>query len=112
MVSVFIAMPYGDHNPLEVRLRNTENAMAVWHQLADLGFMPYCPHLSHFLHEYSARERQSWLAHSRHWLTKCDTMLICGWSEGVTMEAGVAMSLHIPVFSDIESLCKAYQVLV
>ena len=109
MIKVYIAMPYGDHNTLEQRRQhNTENAMAVWHTLANAGFAPFCPHLSHFLHEYRNRDRTHWLAQSAQWVDACDCLLALGESEGVTMEVNRALSLRKPVFRMIGSLGDAY----
>ena len=109
MIRVYIAMPYGDYNTLEQRQYNTEKAMAVWHTLADAGFAPFCPHLSHFLHEFRNRPRERWLAQSISWVSVCDCVLALGEeSEGVRMEINLALSLNKPVFRMLGSLADAY----
>ena len=108
MITVFIAMPYGDDNSAEVRKLNTDKAMAVWHTLADAGFLPFCPHLSHFLHEYRARPRKEWLMHAMLWLEKCDCVLTFGNSEGVSGEVRRAHLLGKPVFTMYGDLASAY----
>ena len=75
MIKVFIAMPYGDHNALEQRLSNTGKAMDVFTLLADAGFAPFCPHLSHFIHERNSRDRMHWLAQTSAWVIACDCLL-------------------------------------
>lgn len=109
MISVYIAMPYGDHNSLERRQKNAEKAMAVWHTLADAGFAPFCPHLSHFLHEFRNRERSSWLCQTLHWVDKCDCVLAVGEeTEGVQAEIARAWSQGKPVFKTFGDLGQAY----
>lgn len=108
MIRVYIAMPYGDHNSLEQRQRNTDAAMRVWHLLADAGFAPFCPHLSHFLHEFSNRERMHWLSQTAAWIEPCDCVLALGESEGVDDEVSRAFSMGKPVFRIISDLGDAY----
>lgn len=112
MTTVFIAMPYGDHNDLATRESNTKAAMSVWHQLADYGFLAYCPHLSHYLHEACFRSRSFWLANSVAWLEKCDCVLAIGESDGVKREIVRAWSLGKPVFRTMKELCDCYGVCV
>lgn len=108
MIRVYIAMPYGDHNTLEQRHYNTVKAMAVWHTLADAGFAPFCPHLSHFLHEYRNRDRMHWLAQTASWVDVCECVLALGESDGVKEEVARALSQKIPVFRTLGDLGAAY----
>lgn len=108
MIKVFIAMPYGDDNTLEQRQYNAEKAMDVFTTLADAGFAPFCPHLSHFLHERHPRDRFHWLAQSSAWVPVCDCILALGESEGVNGEISVALANGMPVFRMIGALTDAY----
>jgi hypothetical protein len=109
MIYVYIASPYGDHNGLNTRLKNTHTAMDAWHRLADAGFAPYCPLLSHFLHERSNRPRPHWLCHSLLWVDRCDCVLALGEiSEGMKSEIARAQADGKPVFYSFEELGKAY----
>lgn len=109
MITIFICMQYGDDNDLETRRCHAEHAMRVWHILADAGFQPYCPLLSHFLHELSPRPRKHWLAQSRAWVDKCDCLLVVGLiTEGMKQEIADAHFSHIPVFGSIDQLAAAY----
>ena len=109
MIKVFIAMPYGDHNTTEKRLQNTEQAMDVWTTLADAGFAPFCPHLSHFIHERCPRDRTHWLAQTSAWVASCDCLLASGESEGVLGEVKLAVVHSMPVFRSIKALADAYK---
>lgn len=109
MIKVFVCMPYGDHNDLGTRELHTMEAMSVWHELADNGFYPFCPHLSHFLHEHSNRDRIRWLAHALTWLSQCDCLLALGEpTEGMRQEIRHARSRNMPVFRTIKTLYQAY----
>ena len=108
MIRVFIASPYGDHNDLPTRTRHTEESMEIWHRLSAAGFTPFCPLLSHFLHEFKARPREHWLGQSLAWVGSCDCLLAIGNSEGVRLEVASAHRQHIPVFRSVESLTEAY----
>ncbi len=109
MIHVFIASPYGDHNDLATRKANVEASMALWHRLADAGFAPFCPLLSHFLHEYSPRPRAHWLAQSLAWVERCDCILAIGESsEGMAREILRARIESKPVFLSVEALGAAY----
>ena len=108
MIRVSIAMPYGDDNDLATRQYRTEQSMAVWHTLSAAGFAPFCPLLSHFLHEFRPRTREHWLAQSASWVDVCDCVLALGDSEGIRMEVALALSQKIPVFRMIGALGDAY----
>ena len=109
MIKVFIAMPYGDHNTLEQRQYNAEKAMDVFTTLADAGFAPFCPHLSHFIHERNPRERRHWLSQTSAWVTASDCVLALGDSEGVNAEVNLALANKMPVFRTIGALLDAYE---
>ena len=109
MIHVFIASAYGDHNDLATREANTKAAMTIWHRLADAGFAPFCPLLSHYLHEYNPRSRQHWLAQSLAWVERCDCVLaICNPSDGMRREMNRALADCKPVFRSIEALAEAF----
>lgn len=108
-IHVFICMPYGDHNDVDVRLENTRRAMDVWHTLAGKFLFPFCPHLSHFLHQHDPKERNFWLNQSIEWVSKCDCVLAIGKrTPGMQDECLEARRLNKPVFDSIDQLLKAY----
>lgn len=105
MLTVFISMPYGDHNDEATRLANTQAAMDVWHALADGGFAPFCPHLSHFLNERRPRPREDWLRQCAEWMRVCDCLLAIGEpTEGMRQEIDLARRLGKLVFTSTEQL--------
>lgn len=101
---IYIAGPYS--NAPEA---NVSRAMAAWHALADVGFVPYCPHLTHFLHLHQRRDYQEWLAHDLQWLALCNAVLrLPGDSSGADIETLYAIERAIPVFRTIEVLVQAF----
>lgn len=113
-IYVYIAAPYGDHNDADTRLVHTKVAMSVWHKLADLKFIPFCPLLSHFLHEFHPRPRDEWMDHATAWLAKCDCVLAVTprdeWSPGMREEINLAREWGMPVFQSTVDLARAYGV--
>lgn len=101
IAKVYIAAPYTSPDPAV----NTAIAMAMWHHLRDLGFSPFCPHLSHFLHIHKARPYQEWLDYDNEWIEVCDVLLrLPGDSSGADDEITLALNLDIPVCYSVDSL--------
>lgn len=63
---VYIAAPYSS-----APSANTERAMDIWNQLADLGIPAICPHLTHFLHNRHPRPYDDWLDYDFVLLNHC-----------------------------------------
>lgn len=102
-IRVYIAGPYsgGDVG------KNIREAMIAWHRLRNLGFIPFCPHLSHFLHLLIPLEYEDWLLWDLEWLRVCDAVLrLPGESPGADREVLAANDLNIPVFTTIEALIE------
>ena len=109
MIYVFIAGPLNDSAPIGEREANVQQAMAVWHRLCDAGFIPYCPHLSHFLNRHTWRPRNEWLVHSLRWLDKCDCVFrLPGESSGSDQEVIRARMDGKPVFTSIDVMKEVY----
>lgn len=88
--------------------------MVIWHQLWDMGYAPYCPHLSHFLHLHQPRPYEEWLDFDNNFIPGSDGLFrFAGQSRGADKEVGLAISLGIPVFTNLavmETYFKAYPV--
>lgn len=101
MKKVYVAGPYTKGDVAV----NVKNAIDAGSQLADAGFAPMIPHLSHFWHLVSPRPYDYWIALDLEFLPFCDYLLrIPGESSGADNEVAVAESLGIPVFFSVESL--------
>lgn len=102
---VYVAGPYtkGD---VAINVRNALEAANV---LANLGFWPFVPHLSHFWHLVFPRPYDFWTGLDNVFLPHCDALLrLEGESKGSDAEVALAESLGIPVFYDIDHLVEAY----
>lgn len=101
MKRIFVSGPYtkGD-----VAI-NVKNAIDTSNTLIDMGFAPFCPHLTHFLHMHKAQEYEKWLEIDVAFLKICDAVLrIPGESNGADLEIKSALELNIPVFYNIHDL--------
>lgn len=101
MKIIYVAGPYtkGD-----VAL-NVKKAMEVSTELIKNGFIPYCPHLCHFLHIHEPQSYETWMEIGMAFLDKCDAMIrIPGESSGSDREVERAKELKIPVFYSVSHL--------
>ncbi len=104
MKKVFISGPYtnGDTG------YNVNRAIEVADILADLGFAPYVPHLTHFWHIMSPKPYEFWLELDKEFLLCCDCVLrLAGKSSGADAEVELAKKRNIPVYFSIEELVEA-----
>ena len=100
-MKIYIAGPYTNPDPAI----NVAKAMEAWHRLTDLGFIPFCPHLCHFLHIHEARPYEVWFKWSQAWIECCDIMLrLPGSSKGADREEDHFRDLDRPVFHSIEGI--------
>ena len=100
---VYIAGPYSKGDVVV----NVREAMLAWHKLRNCGFIPFCPHLNHFLHLLIPLEYEKWLLWDLEWLAVCDALLrLPGESPGADRECRAAKDLGIPVFDSIEAVVK------
>jgi len=90
--------------------RNVRVAMKAADLLIQMGFAPYVPHLSHFLHMMAPHDYEVWMAIGLAWLRQCDAVLrLPGESPGADREVEVARILEIPVFHSVEELVEAFK---
>jgi hypothetical protein len=102
-ISVYIASAYTI--PEGKQLENVLNSFDVYHQLVDLGYFPYAPLHSHFIHEHHPLPYLKWMQIDYYWLSKCDCVLrLPGESPGADAEVGYAKKKQIPVFCNITEM--------
>ena len=111
---IYIAGKYSAKTKKE-REKNTKEAMKAWWKLIDSGFLPFCPHLSHFLtgdNPTFGMDRnppaEFWYQYDAEWLKLCDAILVISNSDGVAKEIEIAQSLLIPVFYSVRELIAFY----
>ena len=101
MKKIYIAGPYSKG---DVAI-NVKRAMDVANVLINMGFAPFCPHLSHFLHMNNAQPYEKWLDLDNQFIPVCDALLrLPGESSGSDKEVALAESLGIPVYYSINDL--------
>jgi hypothetical protein len=101
MKRIYIAGPYTKGDVAV----NVKKAMDIANELINLGYAPYCPHLSHYLHINNAQPYQIWLDLDNEFVKVCDVLLrIPGDSSGADKEVELAKSLKIPVVYSIEDI--------
>src|SRR4051812_29216914 len=98
---VYVAGPYSQGDPLA----NTHAAMDAGSHLLDLGFAPFVPHLSHYLHERGPKDYEAWMALDFAWVVAAQALLrLPGESSGADREVALAGKFGIPVFHDVADL--------
>lgn len=104
---VYISAPY----TLGDTALNVSRAIIVADALADCGYVPYIPHLTHFWHMIRPRSYEYWLKYDIEWLDKCDVVLrLSGESKGADIEVSHALSKGIPVVLSINELKQIYPI--
>ena len=102
---IYIAGPYSTG---DVAI-NVRKAMDAWEELFNLGYAPFIPHTSHFIHMVHEHPYLEWLDYDNEWVPVCNVLLrIPGKSSGADKEVELAKSLGIPVFYSIEELHKYF----
>lgn len=84
---------------------NVRNAILAANQLADLGFCPFLPHLTHFWHLVCPRPYEFWIGLDSQFLQFCHGLLrLDGTSMGADREVALAKSINIPIFYTVEGV--------
>ena len=105
MIKVFISGPYS----LGDTAVNVKKAMDLSNQLMEIGYAPYCPHLTHFLHIINPQPYEKWLELDIEYLKICDALIrIPGISSGADKEEQFAIANNIPVFNSIIKLSNHF----
>jgi hypothetical protein len=96
---VYIAGPYTKGDVAV----NVRNAIEAANRLADIGYAPFVPHLTHFWHLTFPRPYEFWCELDNAFLPHCDILLrLPGESAGADREVALAHKLRIPVVCGIE----------
>ena len=98
---IYIAAPYSKPFPL----LNTIKAIRAGNAVANLGAMPFVPHLSWLWACFYKRPYHWWMDWCLSWLKFCNAVLrLPGESPGADVEEAEARRLGIPVFYRMEDL--------
>lgn len=100
-MKVYIASPY-THGDIGVNVKTNMDTAIL---LADTGYVPFAPLLTHFLHLAHPRSYEYWVEYDNEWVEVCDIVLrLPGYSKGADAEVALAEKLHIPVVYTLEEL--------
>lgn len=94
---IYVAGPLSAPSPA-LRLRNVRRAIAVATALAERGWHPFLPHLSHYWDPTERLGYAWWMGWCREWLGACDALYWIGSSPGADREAGWARALGLEIY--------------
>lgn len=102
---IYVAGPYSKGDVAQ----NVHSALKAANELADRGFAPYVPHLTHFWHLVFSRPYEFWLDLDNQFLPLCDAILrLPGESSGADKEVELADLKGLPIFHNISEIEKYY----
>lgn len=108
MIKVYIAGPYTKGDVAQ----NVQRAIITGDVLADAGFWPYIPHLTHFWHLITPRPYEFWLEYDSVMIDVCDILLrLDGESSGADKEVKMAEKQGKRIYYSIENLIKSERIL-
>ena len=109
MKVAYVAGPYRAENNWLLE-QNVRAAEEMGLKLATRGLASIVPHtMSRYFH--GTLTETYWLAATQELVKRCDIMLVLpGWenSSGTLAEIALAKTIQMPVFYDLEKLCKSY----
>lgn len=104
MKKVYVAGPYTKGDVA----MNVRAAIIAGDDLAQAGFTPFIPHVTHLWYLLCPHDWEFWMAYDLQWLGVCDCLLrLPGDSVGADLEMKHAQELDIPVYFTIEDVIGA-----
>lgn len=92
---IYVASPYTNGQVGE----NVRNNVDAGNVLAEMGFIPFIPLLSHYWHMMFEHDHEFWMKQDLAWLEKCDAILrLPGESRGADREVKFAHEHGIKIF--------------
>lgn len=89
---------------------NVLRAIVASNELRKKGVIPFCPHLTHFMHKLEPDTYEAWMDYDCAWLSKCNSVLrLEGESAGAEREVALANLLSKKVCSSIEEVLQHMQ---
>ncbi len=97
---VYVAGPYSSDPEA-----NTNRAIEAASQLIDWGYVPFVPHLSHFIDRQYSKPYSTWMRIDTTFQVWCDSLLrLPGTSPGADKEVEFAKKIGQKVYYDLEEL--------
>ena len=104
MIKIYVAGPYSKGSVVD----NVDIAIQYTSELVDMGYAPFCPHLSHFVDVYSKKTWSDWMKIDLEFLSRCDVLIrIPGESPGADIEVATAIQSGIPVLNSLEEAANS-----
>lgn len=75
MKKIFVSGPYSADTKKQIAI-NVATAVMAGAKLAEAGYAPFVPHLSHYLHSLIPLPYESWIAIDLEFVLACDYMLM------------------------------------
>lgn len=102
-MKIYIAGPYSKGDVAE----NVYQAIHAGEYVANLGHVPFIPHLTHFWHLLIQHPYEFWLAQDMEWLKVCDAVLrFEGESSGADKEVAWAKEHGLIVYYSVFDIPK------
>ena len=100
MKKIYVAGPYTSDTARGTQL-NVNKAIEVGCKLIKKGYVPYIPHLCHYiwLNPCGNFEYDTWTKLGIEWLSICDCFYMIAESPGANKELEFAQKLGIPIFT-------------
>jgi len=100
-LKVYIAGAYSKGDVAQ----NVRQAISAANELAELGLVPFIPHLAHFWHLLWPHKINFWYTYDLEWLRACDILLrLPGESVGADEEVTLARQLGMTVYSSVTEI--------
>lgn len=105
---VYIAGPLGADD--DGRVHRVREAISAGERVAKLGFLPFVPHLFHFVDALHPAPYEVWMDRCFAWLGLCDAVLrIEGESPGADREVAKAVEYGMTVYRSVDELVRQYR---
>lgn len=100
MKYIYLAGPLTHESAGYNMMDNVREAMNIYAMIIQMGYFPYCPHLSAFADIVTKIGYEQWMALDFAWLEKCDALVrIGGVSPGADREMKFAREHGIQVYT-------------
>ena len=88
---------------------NVKEQFKYFNWLLQLGYIPFAPLTSHFIHMMFPQDYMTWINWDLKWVETCDILLrLPGQSKGADMEVEHAKKNNIPVVYSVAELRDNY----
>ena len=105
MKRIYVAGPYTAENPRLTQI-NVNKAISIGCKLIRLGYMPFIPHLGHYIwiHPDGDFDYNFWTEYGIEWMNVCEAFFLVESSPGADNELHYAQELELPIYRSIEAV--------